>query len=375
MSIKRVRMIAALICVSVMLSLWMVPEAQASGAPRVSAKSYVLLDAGTGTVLLERNADVQMLIASTTKIMTAVVTLEHAHPDDLVEIRPEHTGIEGSSMYLRAGETMTVRDLLYGLMLASGNDAAVALAYHVAGGIEEFAVLMNEKAGALGMTNSSFRNPHGLDAEGHYSTARDMAILAAFAMESEDFVEIVSTRSARAAGRSLVNHNKMLWRYPGAEGVKTGYTRASGRSLVSAASRDRTRLICVTLSAPRDWADHTALLDWGFAHYRYHGLFVQGEVVATVPVISGMGDSVELVAEACLKLLTGVEDEVAVVIEAPRFVYASVAAGDQGGRVLVMVNGEQMLETRLLYQESVELDQTNRLSFWEEVRWRFGLVG
>ena len=344
------------------------PVAQASGAPGVSARSYVLLDAGTGTVLAERAADEQMLVASTTKILTAVVVLEHVALDDVVEIRPEHVGIEGSSMYLRAGETLTVRDLLLGLMLASGNDAAVALAYHVAGGIDEFAALMNEKAAALGMANSSFANPHGLDAEGHYSTARDMGILTVYAMQSADFVEIASSRNASAAGRSLVNHNKLLWRYTGAEGVKTGYTRASGRSLVSAASRDGTRLICVTLSAPDDWNDHAALLDWGFANYAYHGILTAGEVVATVPVIAGMGDSVTLVAEETLELLTAADDEVGVTMEVPRFVYAGVRADDVGGRVTVDVNGERVLEARLLFGECVELDEANRLSLWETVR-------
>jgi len=356
------------------LMLWPVPAAEAAGVPGVSARSYVLMDAGTGTVLSERAADEQMLVASTTKILTAVVALEHTVPDDVVEIKPEHVGIEGSSMYLRVGEMVTVRDLLYGLMLSSGNDAAVALAYHVAGGVAEFALLMNEKAGALGMMNSHFLNPHGLDAEGHYSTARDMAVLTAYAMGIEHFVEIVSTRNAQAAERNFVNHNKLLWRYLGAEGVKTGFTKAAGRSLVSAASRDGTRLICVTLSAPDDWADHAALLDWGFDHFKYYEILSQGYMVATVPVISGLGDSVTLVAEEGLKLLASVGDEVVVVTEAPRFVYADIQAGKQGGRVFVTVNGEQMLETRLLFNESVALDETNRLTFWEEMKARFGVA-
>jgi len=259
-------------------------------------------------------------------------------------------------------------------MLSSGNDAAVALAYHVAGGVAEFAVLMNELAQTLGMTNSHFENPHGLDADQHYSTARDMAVLTAYAMENADFTEIARTRNVSAGGRSLVNHNKLLWRYPGAEGVKTGYTRASGRSLVSAARREGTRLICVTLSAPDDWDDHAALLDWGFAHYKYYGIYVQGEVVATVPVISGVTDSVEIVVEDGLELLVRPEDEVTVTVEVPRFVYADITVGDQAGRVIVAVNGAQMLETRLLFAKDVALDEANRLGFWEELRWRFDQV-
>jgi len=357
-----------------LLTLWSLPVAQASGAPGVSARSYILLDAGTGTVLAERAADTQMLVASTTKILTAVVVLEHVSPDELVEIRPAYTGIEGSSMYLQAGETLAVRDLLYGLMLSSGNDAAVALAYHVAGGLEDFAELMNEKAAALGMTNSHFTNSHGLDAEGHYATARDMALLTAYAMDLEEFAQIVGTRSISAGGRSLVNHNKLLWRYPGAEGVKTGFTKAAGRSLVSAAQREGMRLVCVTLSAPDDWDDHTALLNWGFDNYRYYKMLASGEVISTVPVITGKGESVQLIAETELELLVGAQDEVTVVIEAPRFVYADVRGGDPGGRVIVEVNGKKVLETRLLYGESVALDEANRLSFLEEIKWHWRMV-
>ena len=353
------------------LTLCLLPVANAMGAPGVSAKSYILMDAGTGTVLAERNPDEQMLIASTTKIMTAALVLEESDPDALVEIRPEHVGIEGSSMYLRAGEEVTVRDLLYGLMLASGNDAAVALAYHIAGGIPEFARRMNEKAGEIGMTNSHFVNPHGLDAEGHYATARDMAILTAWAMGLDGFREIVSTRSVQAGGRSLVNHNKLLWRYPGALGVKTGFTKASGRSLVSAAERDGTLLICVTLSAPDDWDDHAALFDWGFARFKYHAPVTEGQVFATVPVISGTANRVDLVAEMRLSLLVSPDDKVEIRVEAPRFVYAGLRGGEQAGKVSVLINGEVTLETRLLYAETIPVDESIRLNFWEELRWNF----
>jgi len=355
-----------------MFTLW-IPPAEAHDAPGVSARSFVLMDAGTGTILAEQNADTQMLVASTTKILTAALALEHADPDEVVEIMPEAVGIEGSSMYLRAGEEITVRDLLYGLMLASGNDAAVALAYHVAGGIPEFATLMNEKAAELGMEQSHFSNPHGLDAEDHYSTARDMALLTAWAMGMPDFVQIVSTRQVQAAGRSLVNHNKLLWRYEGALGVKTGFTKASGRSLVSAAERDGTMLICVTLSAPDDWDDHAALYDWGFARYKYHAPIVAGDVYVTVPVIAGMQDQVDLVAEMNLSLLVSPDDVVTVDMQVPRFVYAVVRANEQAGRVIVLVNGEPALETRLLFAETVDLDESNRLRFWETVRWRLGM--
>jgi len=314
-----------------------------------------------------------MLIASTTKILTAAVVLEQSAPDEIVEIRAEHVGIEGSSMYLRVGEEIAVRDLLLGLMLSSGNDAAVALAYHAAGGIDKFAALMNDKAKELDMVNSHFVNPHGLDAEGHYSTARDMATLTAWAMASDEFVEIVSTRSTQAAGRSLVNHNKLLWRYPGAIGVKTGYTKASGRSLVSAAEREGTLLICVTLSAPDDWDDHAALYDWGFANYKYHAPASAGDVFTTVPVISGTTEQVDLLTETSLSLLVSPEDEVTLLAEAPHFVYADITAGEQAGTLRVLVNGDAVLETRLLYGETIAQDERIRLGFWEELRWHWDM--
>ena len=357
------------------LALWMTP-ARAYDVPGVSARSFVLMDAGTGTILAERNADTQMLVASTTKILTAALVIVHVDDlDEVVTILPEAVGIEGSSMYLRAGEEIAVRDLLYGLMLASGNDAAVALAYHVAGGIPEFADLMNEKAAELLMEHSHFSNPHGLDAEDHVSTAGDMAKLTAWAMELTDFVQIASTRQVQAAGRSLVNHNKLLWRYPGTLGVKTGYTKASGRSLVSAAERDGTMLICVTLSAPDDWDDHAALYDWGFARFKYHAPIVAGDVFATVPVIAGTQEQVDLISEMSLSLLVSPDDVVTVEAYVPRFVYAEVRTGEQAGLVRVLVNGETVLETRLLFGETVLLDEANRLGFLEELRWRFDRMG
>ena len=367
------KILSILLCIHAILILF-VPTADAAGVPEASAKSYILLEPATGTVLAERNAHIQMPVASLTKIMTAAVVLEHSGMDDPVEILPEHTGIEGSSMYLRAGETLTVGELLYGLMLASGNDAAVALAYHVAGGIPEFADLMNEKAAALGMENSNFSNPHGLDAEGHYSTAYDMAILAAWAMESEQFAQIVSTRNIRAAGRSLVNHNKLLWRYEGALGVKTGFTKKAGRGLVSCAQRDGTRFICVTISAPDDWDDHKALLNWGFSNYRTHKVIARGETVALIPLIAGRLEAVTLVAEENMTLLTKAADSIRVEIETPAFVYAPIQGGAPGGTLYVEVNGKRIQETRLLYGETIPQDEAMRLNLWEQIRRSFEMA-
>ena len=231
-------------------------------ALEVSATAAVLMDADMGQVLYEKNGDRQMLIASTTKIMTALVVLEHAAPDDVITVTPNHMA-EGSSMYLRAGETVRVEELLYGLLLCSGNDAALALT-ECAGGLTPFVALMNEKAAALGMAHTSFANPNGLDADGHYSTARDMAVLAAAAVENPTFRRICSSRSVTIGQRTMENHNRLLRQVEGCIGLKTGYTRAAGRTLVSCAERDGCRLVAVTLQDGDDWADHAALYDYGF---------------------------------------------------------------------------------------------------------------
>ena len=231
-------------------------------ALEVSATAAVLMDADMGQVLYEKNGDRQMLIASTTKIMTALVVREHAAPDDVITVTPDHMA-EGSSMYLRAGETVRVEELLYGLLLCSGNDAALALT-ECAGGLTPFVALMNEKAAALGMAHTSFANPNGLDADGHYSTARDMAVLAAAAVENPTFRRICSSRSVTIGQRTMENHNRLLRQMEGCVGLKTGYTRAAGRTLVSCAERDGCRLVAVTLQDGNDWADHAALYDYGF---------------------------------------------------------------------------------------------------------------
>ena len=248
-------------CLWVLCLIFCITPAVAE-ALEVSATAAVLMDADMGQVLYEKNGDRQMLIASTTKIMTALVVLEHAAPDDVITVTPDHMA-EGSSMYLRAGETVRVEELLYGLLLCSGNDAALALT-ECAGGLTPFVALMNEKAAALGMAHTSFANPNGLDADGHYSTARDMAVLAAAAVENPTFRRICSSRSVTIGQRTMENHNRLLRQVEGCVGLKTGYTQAAGRTLVSCTERDGCRLVAVTLQDGNDWADHVALYDYGF---------------------------------------------------------------------------------------------------------------
>lgn len=232
-------------------------------AVQLSASAAILMDADSGEVLYEKDAARQMRIASTTKIMTALVVLDHARLTDTITVTAAHM-VEGSSMYLKPGETVTVEELLYGLLLCSGNDAALALA-DCCGGLDAFVAAMNGKAAELGMKDTSFANPNGLDDARHYSTARDMALLAAYAAENPTFRRICSTRTATVGSRTMTNHNKLLSQLEGCIGMKTGYTRAAGRTLVSCAEREGRRLVAVTLCDGNDWADHKALYEMGFA--------------------------------------------------------------------------------------------------------------
>jgi len=231
-------------------------------AANISASAYILMDADTHEVIDEYQSDSKMLIASTTKLMTALVVLEHANLHDTIKVTSAHM-VEGSSMYLEVGETVTVEELLYGLLLCSGNDAALALA-DACGGLDEFVRLMNEKAKALGMENSSFENPNGLDGDEHYSTAYDMALLGCAAVNDPVVRKICSTRSATINGRTMINHNKLLSRLEGCIGLKTGYTKAAGRTLVSAVERDGRTLVAVTLNDGNDWEDHISLYEMSF---------------------------------------------------------------------------------------------------------------
>ena len=248
-------------------------EATAS-PPSLSAKSALLMEATNATVVLEKNAHTRLPMASTTKIMTALVALELAAPDTVICVDGRAVGTEGSSVYLCEGEKLTLEQLLYALMLESANDAAVAIAIGVSGSEEAFVDAMNAKATSLGLSDTHFANPHGLDAEAHYTTAYELARIAQAALQNSLFKTIVSTRKTTIphqdtdAVRLLVNHNKMLRQYEGCIGVKTGFTQKSGRCLVSAAERDGVTVIAVTIDSPDDWKDHTKLLDYGFAHYQ-----------------------------------------------------------------------------------------------------------
>lgn len=312
-----------------------------------------MLDAATDRVLYACRPDDRSLIASTTKIMTGLLVAEQCNPEDRVSVPKEAVGTEGSSLYLKEGEVLTVRTLLYGLMLHSGNDAAVTLAMYCAGSVPAFVEQMNRRARELGLTNTHFANPHGLDAEDHYSTARDLARLAACAMDNPLLRQVVSTRSVTLEGRSLTNHNKLLWRYDGAVGVKTGYTKSAGRILVSAAERDGRRLIAVTIHDSNDWKDHARLLDYGFSAYAFRTLFAGGQVLGSVPVIGGAESRADVVALENLEYPLAEQEQAILRLNLPEFVYAPVLAGDRAGTVSVLVDGAELACVPVYWRYSV----------------------
>ena len=333
----------------------------------VSAEHAILMDADTGRVLYERGADERSLIASTTKIMTALVVCEQCNVLDRMRIPKEAVGIEGSSMYLREGEVLTVQELLYGLMLQSGNDAAVALAIYCGGTVEGFAELMNDKARQLGLTGTHFVNPNGLDAPDHYSTARDLAALASYAMNNPIFAQTVSAKSVKIGQRYLTNHNKLLWRVDGADGVKTGFTKAAGRILVSSAVREGRRLVCVTINAPDDWNDHKTLLEDGFSRYRTRTLVQAGDVLGTMAVLGGGAGQVRLVADDDFAYPLAEDERVSILLPPVMFAYAPVVWGQRAGWAHILIDGTPVGKVPLLYGETVEKAPEQEPSIWEKI--------
>lgn len=377
--LKHWRNRAAALGLSLCLVGALCPVARAAG-PEVSAQSAVVLTADTGAVLFEKDGHTPRPVASTTKIMTALLALEAAQErgDPLVDITQEMVAVEGSSMGLQAGDSISLTGLAAGMLLASGNDAANAAALYLEGSLESFAARMNQRAAALGMEDTHFVTPSGLDGEdaqglGHLSTAYDMALLARAALEDQAFRQLCSSPSlavefAEPVKRvAYTNHNKLLAQYQGCVGVKTGFTKEAGRCLVSAAERDGALLIAVTLNAPNDWEDHAALLDYGFTQVEPYPL-AGGDVRLTVPVV---GSPVEVVSlrgsnggEVTLPLGQGAQVER--VVHAPKFLYAPVEAGEQVGEICWYLEGQLLGSAPLTAAGAAPL-QEKAPSLWERL--------
>ena len=336
-------------------------------AEAVSARRAYVLDAVSGRELFVRNPDERSLIASTTKIMTALIVCEQCNVLDRMRIPKEAVGIEGSSMYLKEGEVLTLQELLYGLMLSSGNDAAVALAIYCGGTVEGFAELMNDKARNLGLTGTHFENPNGLDSPGHYSTARDLAKLAAYAMKNPIFYKTVSAKSVRIGERCLTNHNKLLWKLEGADGVKTGFTKAAGRILVSSATRQGRRIIGVTIDAPDDWNDHCQLLNEGFARYQDRQIVQAGQRVSVQEVLGGDARRIEVLAAEDFSYALAAEECPQLVLPGPGFVYAPAVKGAEAGFAYVLINGTVIGKVPVVYGATVEQEAEEQKGLWQKL--------
>ncbi len=336
-----------------------------------NARAACLIDADSGAILYSLNENERLPMASTTKIMSAIVALEHGDLNAVVKIDKKACDVEGSSVYLKEGEELTLSQLLLAMMLESANDSASAIAIHVGGSIEGFADMMNEKATELGLENTNFENPHGLDSENHYTTAKDLAILSAYAIKNPDFAKLVSTYKAtipmgESSHRYLLNHNKLLKQYDGAIGVKTGFTKKSGRCLVSAAQRNGITLVAVTLNCPDDWREHSAMLDYGFENYEKRELLKAHELEFTIECVNGT-DKVKLTNEnEVTALIKSTDSAPNVQIKLPRFVYAPVNEGDVLGSVEYIKDGTVIGKSDLVAQNRVK-SKTYKKSLLEKL--------
>ena len=322
---------------------------------------YAALLSGDGRLLWGKDAHTPAGMASTTKIMTALLAAEYIQSvgeDKTTVVSDTAAGIEGSSVYLKVGETVRLVDLLYATLLASANDAAACLAEAVAADQDAFVLLMNQRASEWGLVSTHFKNPHGLADTEHYTTAYELGVIASRALQNELFARVASTRHYTFAGegmtRSLSNHNRMLFSYKGAIGVKTGFTKATGRCLVSAAERDGVCLIAVTLSAPNDWQDHTAMLDYGFSLLERRVLLQEKEIMLTLPVVGGHSSVAVTNAKALSVVLPKGYGELTYEIEVPSFVYAPIQKGAVLGRAVFYDQGKAVVSCELVADEAVD---------------------
>lgn len=327
---------------------------------KIGAGGAVIMDADTTRVLSAYNAHVRLPMASTTKIMTALVALENSSLDDIVTVPKEAYGTEGSSMYLNLGEKIRMEDLLYGLMLSSGNDAAVTIAIHLGGSVEGFARMMNDKAAQLGCTNTHFITPNGLHDPEHYTTAYDLALIASAAMQDPDFRTIVGSKYWKTTSgdvvRTLKNKNKILWQYEGGNGIKTGFTKNSGRCLAFSAERDGHTVVGIVLNCPDMWNASTSLLDYAFKNFAWKKFVNAGDTICIADIQKGMRDGLEMIAkeDILIPLREGEKDDaVELRVDCPWTLPAPVMAGQVVGSVQAWSDGRLLASTPLIAAETV----------------------
>jgi D-alanyl-D-alanine carboxypeptidase (penicillin-binding protein 5/6) len=348
--------------------------ASADAAPSVSAKSAIVVNADDGRVVYAKNEHDRLPIASTTKIMTSLLTLEASAVNNrTITVTPEMIRVQGSSMGLRAGNKLTLYDLAVGMLMVSGNDAANTAALSIGGTMENFAAMMNAKAASLGMKDTHYVTPSGLDDEEHYSSAYDLALLTRAALQNAQFADIVRQKSMQIHFINpdetyyYGNHNKLLGFYQYCTGVKTGFTKKSGRCLVSSAEKDGVRLIAVTLNDPNDWEDHKSLLNYGFSCLVSRPVNDSSTSVS-LPIVGGVQGTVKVTGTAGENVVVGVEDQLKRTVELPQFVYAPVKKGQVLGRVCYTCGGKIVTQTELTAAEDVP--KAPKQKTWFQILWQ-----
>ena len=337
--------------------------------PKINARSAIVMDFESGRVLFEKNGYIKRPMASTTKIMTAIIALENGNLDDIVKVSKNAASIWGSTIHLTAGEEISLRELMYGLLLCSGNDAAIAISEHIAGSVEEFLNMMNRKAEEIGAKNTHFTSPHGLDGTGHYSTAYDLAVITRYALNNPVFNEIIKTKSITMGKRYMANTNEMLSGYEGADGVKTGYTGKAGRCLVTSATKDGRRFISVVLfcdSRHQRALSSKMILDYAFANY-YNKTLIKSEYIGTLPVYKGFEKAVPIYVDKSVTMpLTESEyQSLYTRISLPSAVTAPIKERDFVGTLSVYLNNEILCESVIRAGKSIK--KKNMLQYLVDV--------
>lgn len=365
------------LCIIIFLLLFNICYSQAISAPKIKAEAAILIDYKTGEVLYEKNMHKRRPPASTTKIMTAILAIESGKLDDIVRISSRAAATRGSSMHLASGQVITLRELLNGLLLRSGNDAAVAIAEHLGGTTDNFVHIMNEKADLLGAYNTHFCNPHGLSAANHYSTAFDLAIMTRYALSLPLFAQIVSTkhtkinwldRKGNTKDQNLRNTNKLLWMLPEADGVKTGTTSQAGQCLVSSATFFNQKLIAVVLHDSARWFDSMRLLKYGFDNFNLYVFRDANDILQTVPVDNGYAPYVNAIAASTSAIVVSSQDcnHVTVEIDLPEKLEAPVYQGQKIGEIVFRIR-EQPIKTFDIVAGQEILERTVTRSIMYEV--------
>ncbi|MFA5524252.1 MAG: D-alanyl-D-alanine carboxypeptidase family protein [Tissierellales bacterium] len=321
--------------------------------PSTSAESAVLIDSKTGRVIYSSNHNLRRPVASTTKIMTALLAIEYGDLYSIVKVKDSAIGVEGSSIYLAKGEEILLKDLVYGLMLRSGNDAAVAIAEHISGSVDKFVNLMNEKAKNIGASNTNFVNPHGLHDPNHFSTAYDLAIITREAMKTDFFRDVSKTKTwvaDREINQYFSNKNDVVWEYKGGDGVKIGYTKAAGRCLVASATRDEIQLIAVVINDGNWFNDSYRMLDYGFDNFKPSLLLSKNQFLKKVELLNGDIDFLNLVYEDDLIIPLNEEEKekIKILLDIPDSMNAPIYKGQKLGSIQVFLEG------KLLYTSEVK---------------------